>query len=90
MTIGLIIGTTFGALVGLIHACAVFAKQLDRARDRRKTIPFSVYATATYFAIWTFALWVLFGSYVLYLWMIAVVIYAGHFMRRLFRSVKSD
>lgn len=82
MTTALMIGSAFGALAGLIHACAVYVHQVGRARDRLAAHPFGVRANAAYFALWTFSLWVLFGSYVLFLWIISVMVYACHVVQQ--------
>lgn len=77
MSGALIVGSTFGALVGAIHAAAVFRTRVSRAKDTREAADLAVKATAAYYAIWTIMLWVLFGSYVLYLWVIASIAYVG-------------
>lgn len=89
MTTALLIGSMFGALVGLIHAVAVFSKQVSRARARRETYSSFVYAKSAYFAIWTFCLWILFGSYVLYLWILAAVLYTGQHTWLYIKSVSN-
>lgn len=70
MNTALAIGSVFGAIVGLVHAFYVYA---HRARRTGRVI--AVHAKAAYYALWTFALWVLFGSYVLYLGLLATAIY---------------
>lgn len=65
------IGSMVGALLGLAHATYVF-------RVVAKSVPSGVspnYPGAVYFAIWTFGLWVLFGTYVLVLWVVGGVLY---------------
>lgn len=76
MSTALMIGGMFGALVGLIHAISIFALKLrwgdgvvDSPRRGR-------WIGAAYFAICTAALWTLFGSYILYLWLGSLVIFA--------------
>ena len=78
----LIIGIAVGALIGPVHAGYVY---FQRAREDPKKLaahPLRVRANAAYFALWTLVLWVAFGSYVFYLWLISVVIYSAY------RSIK--
>ncbi len=90
MTTALMIGTACGALLGSIHAGAVFARHRRRARGRRQGVPYVVNATAAYFAAWTFMLWIIFGSYVLVLWIVTGVIYAGYLLWRPLRPTSSS
>lgn len=71
----LLIGSIFGAIVGLIHAYCVYVRRTSEIPERLTKHPVAVRARAVYFALWTFFLWVLFGTYVLYLWVISIVIY---------------
>ncbi len=76
MANALIIGGTVGAIVGLIHAWGVYVRQTSEIPERLSNHPVAIRARAAYFALWTFFLWVLFGTYVFYLWVISTVIYA--------------
>lgn len=58
-------GTFLGAVFGLIHAIHNFRQ--------RMMDPGSGLAGAFYFALWTFALWTLFGAYLLVFWIIGAV-----------------
>ena len=63
------VGTVIGAILGLLHAGYVY---------RVVSIPggAAAHARAGYYAVWTLALWLLCGIYVLVLWIISLVAYA--------------
>ncbi|HSM05337.1 MAG TPA: hypothetical protein VK858_12030 [Longimicrobiales bacterium] len=70
-----IIGTAIGFLLGLVHARGVY---LGRVRDAGATPPSAgARLRAAYAALWAIALWTLFGTYVLVLWLVAVPIWAA-------------
>lgn len=58
----LLFGTALGAAVGILHGLHVYRMQAARADGG----PFR----GAYYALWTFALWSLFGSYVLAFWLL--------------------
>ena len=62
------VGTIIGAILGLLHAGYVY---------RVVSLPggTAAHARAGYYAVWTLALWLLLGTYVLVLWLISVVTY---------------
>lgn len=66
-------GSVIGAVVGCLHAAFVYRSIVNavpaQAVQRR--------ARGIYYAVWTLALWILCGSYILILWLIAVIFYAG-------------
>lgn len=62
-------GLAFGAIAGVAHAYGLL-----RARRRRAPLPSE---SAAYVAAWTVGLWLLFGTYVLSLWLLATLVYAG-------------
>jgi hypothetical protein len=64
-------GTLVGALLGLCHAVYVF--RVIEAEAPAESAP--SYTRPAYYALWTFGLWVLFGSYVLVLWLTGLVFY---------------
>lgn len=76
MTNAFIIGSAVGAIVGLLHASMIYVHRTRESSRRLFDHPIAVRANAAYYALWTFSLWVLFGSYVLYLWVISIVVYA--------------
>lgn len=82
MTNVLIVGSSVGAIIGLLHAWSVYSRRVSAFPEKAATRPLAVRASAAYFALWTFFLWVLFGSYVFYLWVISVAIYT------IYRGVK--
>ncbi len=75
MASALIIGSSVGAIVGLIHAWCIYVRLASEFPERLTEHPVAVRARAAYFALWVFFLWVLFGSYVFFLWVISIVIY---------------
>lgn len=62
-------GTVVGAVLGLLHAGYVY-RVVSAAGGT------DAQARGGYYALWTFFLWLLFGSYVLVLWLISLVAYA--------------
>jgi len=58
-------GTFLGAVFGLTHAVHIYRQQMTY----RGAGP----GGALYFALWTFALWTLFGAYLLVFWIIGAV-----------------
>lgn len=71
MTEVLWVGTSLGAVLGTCHA--VYVYRLVAAEAPAEAAPSRI--RACYYALWTFGLWVLFGSYVLVLWGTGVVFY---------------
>ena len=64
-------GSLVGVLLGLAHAAYVY-------RVAAQAVPVGAEPNHTrglYFALWTFGLWLVFGSYVLILWLIGVLLY---------------
>lgn len=64
----LIVGALFGAVLGTAHAGYVYRERASRP-GIQPLVPL-------YYSIWTFALWVLLGSYVLYLGLMAIPLFA--------------
>ncbi len=72
MDVFLWIGSTLGAVLGLLHGFYLYRQQTVRVfasgnRGRR--------LIGLYYALWAFALWTLFGSYVLAFWILGSVAY---------------
>ena len=65
MTTILWAGTTVGAIFGTLHAIYVY-----------RLVAADGHVRAGYYALWTLALWLLFGTYMLVLWVISVVAYS--------------
>lgn len=67
----LLSGTIVGLIAGLVHAVYVY--------QRMKPVPGSTdlpnRSRGLYFAVWTLLLWLLFGSYILVLWIIGTVVF---------------
>ena len=78
MTTALLIGSSIGAIIGLIHACNVYFRRTGANPERLAEHPVAVRAGAAYFALWTLSLWVVFGSYVFYLWVISVAVFTTY------------
>lgn len=61
----LLAGAFVGAIVGLLHAVHVFGERMSRGPGGT--------VAAAWFAFWAFALWTIFGAYVLALWLLGLV-----------------
>jgi hypothetical protein len=61
------IGSTFGATLGLLHALYLYRQIAARYSTVGAT---GVNRRGLYYGIWTFALWTIFGSYVLAFWLV--------------------
>ena len=72
----LIFGTLFGAIVGLAHAWYVYANYLSDHAGGLPQPRLAVRFSALYFALWTLLLWMLFGTYVLALWIVSTILFA--------------
>lgn len=81
MNTWLAIGLGFGALAGSAHAYALL-----RAR-RERPQAFDEPHRSMSMLMWTVGLWVIFGTYVLSLWVLATIVYAGTRACRLIRSL---
>jgi len=57
-------GAAVGAVFGLLHAIYIY-----------RLVAIDGHVRAAYYALWTFGLWLLFGPYVLVLWVISVIPY---------------
>ena len=64
-------GSVVGVLLGLAHAAYVY--RVIANETPAGTAP--NHTRGLYFALWTFGLWIIFGSYVLVLWLAGVVLY---------------
>ena len=67
------IGSALGAVLGLLHGIYLYRQQASRAVGSGLT---GSRATGLYYGLWTFALWILFGSYVLAFWILGFVAHA--------------
>ena len=76
MTYVLWTGMALGIVIGLLHAVHTYRQRLADAAAMLARHPAKVRALAVYHGVWTFALWTLFGSYVLVLWVVSVVAYS--------------
>ena len=72
----LVIGSLFGAVIGLFHAAVDFRRRIRIASSTQSGETLTHLAKAIYAALWIFALWTIFGFYVLALWIISAVLYA--------------
>ncbi len=75
MTDFLLIGSALGALVGFFHAWRIYAGQLETGLAMGCDAAARVRLRALYSALWTWALWTLFGSYLFALWLLSLVIF---------------
>lgn len=78
----LTLGLGFGAIAGMAHAYGLLQ---SRRRRHASASAGHLFVSAGYVVLWTIGLWMLFGTYVLSLWLLATVMYAGAHARRLFR-----
>ncbi len=76
MSTALMIGTSVGAVIGLFHACYVYRQEVGDFPAALADRPVATRAGAGYYALWTFLLWVAFGAYVFFLWLVSVIAYA--------------
>ena len=67
MALFLWIGSAFGATLGLLHALYLYRQIAARYSTADAT---GVNRRGLYYGIWTFALWTIFGSYVLAFWLV--------------------
>ncbi len=70
-------GSALGAVLGFIHGIHLFRQQAARTAHRG---PIHSMAIGLYYGVWTFALWTLFGAYVLGFWILGS---AGYGISRL-------
>ena len=70
-------GTALGAVLGLFHGIHLFRQQA--ARNAQRGAVFGA-AIGLYYGLWAFALWTLFGAYVLGFWLLGA---AGYGISRL-------
>jgi len=68
-----LVGAAAGAIVGCAHAIDIYRRCARKpASGHRRG-----HVRAAYHALWTLALWVLFGAYVLILWLIGMALYVA-------------
>ena len=68
-------------MAGLAHAFGILRARWRRGAQAADPGVRSVHASAPYVAVWTVGLWMLFGTYVLTLWAVAVLVYAAKLIR---------
>ena len=77
MHVFLWIGSALGAVLGLLHGVYLYRQQAATAGGR---------AMGLYYGLWAFALWTLFGSYVLAFWVLGLIAHAISRLARMRRS----
>ncbi len=70
MDLFLWIGSAIGAVLGLLHGAYLYRKITARASAAGAA---GINVRGLYYAIWTFALWTIFGSYVLAFWLVGSI-----------------
>ncbi len=74
------IGSLLGLAIGSLHAIQLYRRRVADARESAAASTTAQLATAhlegAYYGLWALALWVIFGTYVLVLWVIGVVAYS--------------
>lgn len=73
----MIIGSSLGLLIGLVHARGVYVQRVRDAGPRARISAGRARFDAGYGAFWTVVLWTLFGTYVLVLWLISIPLWLG-------------
>ncbi len=69
------IGSLLGLAIGSVHGVYLYRQRLADARASA-TGGATVHLEGAYYGLWALALWVVFGSYVLVLWVIGAVAYS--------------
>ena len=90
MTDFLLIGSALGALIGFFHAWRIYAGQVETGLAIEGNGASRVRLRAFYSALWTWALWTIFGSYLFALWLISIVIYVPFKMLKPARSSEAS
>ena len=67
------IGSALGAALGLLHGIYLYRQQTARTLASGRA---GGRAIGLYYGLWAFALWTLFGSYVLAFWILGAVAYS--------------
>ena len=79
------IGSLLGLVIGSLHAVHLYRRRVADARESAASGATADLATArlegAYYGLWALALWVIFGTYILVLWVIGAV---AHSIFRLF------
>ena len=86
MNTAVLICSAFGAVAGLLHAACLARRLSARADFAHCSFAPARVLTPLYYGLWTFLLWTVFGSYVLYLWLAACGVYGAHHLRRSWSS----
>lgn len=86
---GLLVGGSVGAVIGLLHGWSVYTRRVGQAPATVTDRPPARRPHPAYYGLWTLLLWVVFGSYVLCLWVISVVIYLVYRVVRMLSSLMS-
>ncbi len=66
------LGSAFGAIFGMLHGIYLYRQQAACALASGTT---GARAIGLYYGLWAFALWTLFGAYVLALWVLGSIAY---------------
>jgi hypothetical protein len=66
------VGSAFGAIFGMLHGIYLYRQQAACALASGTT---GGRAIGLYYGLWAFALWTLFGAYVLALWVLGSIAY---------------
>jgi hypothetical protein len=74
----MIVGSTVGAILGIVHAWGVYVQRIRDAKLRGVAPGVGGRLEAAYRALWTATLWTVFGTYVLVLWLISLPFWVAH------------
>ena len=75
MNLYLLFGTFVGAVIGYLHAYYIYRQEVREIPEALIERPVATRAIAGYYALWTFLLWVVFGSYMLSFWIVSCIAY---------------
>lgn len=79
MTAFLWIGTSLGAILGMLHGLLVARQQFAAT---------GCHVRALWFALWSVALWTFFGAYLLAFWLVGAATFALSCARRRARAAR--
>ncbi len=66
---------SLAVLIGIIHAVYVYRQEAVSPRTNYHDDLIGSNLRASYYALWTLALWVVLGTYIVGLWLLAIVPY---------------
>ena len=89
MSATLIIGSSVGAVIGAVHAWSLLRPSASGAPTEAATRGRYGRVAGVYYGLWAVVLWTLFGSYVLYLWLLGAGLYGCRLVVRRLVAISS-